>query len=86
MKILEAMALGTPVVATSKGAEGLDARSGDHLLVADSPHEFAESVIKLLKDGGESQKLISNAQQLVRRNYDWAIVFAVYLEMVEKIS
>ena len=86
LKILEAMALGTPVVATSKGAEGLDARSGDHLLVADSAHEFAESVIKLLKDGGESQKLISNAQQLVRRDYDWTAVFAVYLEMVENIS
>ena len=86
LKILEAMALGTPVVATSKGAEGLDARSGDHLLVADSSHEFAESVIKLLKDGGESQKLISNAQQLVRRDYDWTAVFAVYLEMVENIS
>jgi len=86
LKILEAMALGTPVVATSKGTEGLDARAGDHLLVADSSHEFAESVIKLLKDGGESQKLISNAQQLVRRDYDWAAVFAVYLEMVDNIS
>ena len=41
LKILEAMALGTPVVATSKGAEGLDAVDGEHLLLADDPATFA---------------------------------------------
>jgi len=86
LKILEAMALGTPVVATSKGAEGLDARSGDHLMIADSPHDFAESVIKLLQDGVESKKLISNAQQLVRKNYDWAVTLTVFLEVMERVS
>ena len=86
LKILEAMALGTPVVATSKGGEGLDAQAGEHLLIADSPRDFAESVLKLLHDGGESQKLITNAQQLVRERYDWAGTLAVYLEVIEKIS
>ena len=41
LKILEAMALGTPVVATSKGAEGLDVIDGEHLLLADDPETFA---------------------------------------------
>jgi len=86
LKILEAMALGTPVVATSKGAEGLDAQAGEHLLIADSPRDFMESVLKLLKDGGQSQKLITKAQQLVRERYDWAGTLAVYLEVIEKIS
>src|SRR3990172_3847831 len=39
-KILESMALRTPVVSTTKGAEGLDAQPGVHLLVADDPQEF----------------------------------------------
>jgi glycosyltransferase involved in cell wall biosynthesis len=86
LKILEAMALGIPVVATSKGAEGLDALSGVHLMIADSPHDFAEPVIKLLKDGRESKKLISNAQQLVRKNYDWTVTLTVFLEVLERIS
>jgi glycosyltransferase involved in cell wall biosynthesis len=86
LKILEAMALGTPVVATSKGAEGLDAQAGQHLLTADSPSDFAESVLELLQDGGKHQGLITNAQQLVREKYEWAVVIAAYLEVLEKIS
>ena len=42
LKILEAMALGTPVVSTSKGAEGLDVTPGHDILIADEPAEFAE--------------------------------------------
>ena len=42
LKILEAMALRTPVVTTSKGAEGLDAEHGVHLLIADEPAAFAD--------------------------------------------
>ena len=41
LKILEAMAMGTPVVSTSKGAEGLDVRHGEHLLIADDGPGFA---------------------------------------------
>ena len=48
-KILESFALGTPVVATSKAAEGLEARSGEHFLCADTSEDFAQSVIDLLR-------------------------------------
>ena len=43
LKILEAMALKTPVVATSKGAEGLDVESERHLLIADTAPDFADA-------------------------------------------
>ena len=42
LKILEAMALGRPVVSTTIGCEGLEVRDGEHLLIADSPERFAE--------------------------------------------
>ena len=47
LKILEAMALGTPVVATSKAAEGLQVVSGEHLLIGDNETELATSRVAL---------------------------------------
>jgi len=49
-KILEAMALGVPVVSSAKGAVGLAARAGEDLLVADGPAAFGCAVLGLLRD------------------------------------
>ena len=48
IKILEAWAAGVPVVSTPLGAEGLSARDGEHLLLADNPRSFQEAVSSLL--------------------------------------
>src|SRR5262249_51624534 len=50
LKILEAMAVGTPVVTTRKGAEGLDVEHGENILIADSPDAFAKAVLRVLDD------------------------------------
>ena len=50
LKILEAWAAGVAVVSTSVGAEGLDARDGEHLLLADDAASFADAVDRLLRD------------------------------------
>lgn len=71
LKILEAMALGTPVVATRKGAEGLEVRDREHLMLADAPAEFAERVLELFRSPDLRQALASNARALVRAKYDW---------------
>jgi glycosyltransferase involved in cell wall biosynthesis len=86
LKILEAMALGTPVVATSKGAEGLEARAGEHLLVADEAGAFAESTVSLLKEAGLRQKLTDNAQNLVCARYDWGGIMPSFLHLLAGIS
>jgi glycosyltransferase involved in cell wall biosynthesis len=49
-KILEAWAAARAVVSTTMGAEGLDARPGEHLLVADEPRAFADAIARLLDD------------------------------------
>ena len=49
-KLLEAMAMGCPVVASSFAAEGLGARTGEELLVADAPHTWAEAVVGLVQN------------------------------------
>jgi glycosyltransferase involved in cell wall biosynthesis len=86
LKILEAMALGTPVVTTTKGAEGLEIQSDEHLLIADTPDIFAGNIIRLLKDPGLRSRLAKNAFQLVRDKYDCAVVMPRFLDLVETIA
>jgi glycosyltransferase involved in cell wall biosynthesis len=86
LKILEAMALRTPVVATSKGAEGLEVKHGDHLLIADTPQEFAEAVLCLLGDPSLGRRLADNAYRLAREKYDWAAVMPRFLDLIERVA
>ncbi len=74
LKILEAMALGRPVVSTSIGCEGLDVVNGRHLLIADTAEEFANAVLQLLKDDTLRKQITANALDLVRNQYDWNII------------
>lgn len=78
LKIFEAMAMGKPVVATSVGAEGLPVRSGDDILLADRPTEFANSVLALFSDKKERSRLGSAARTLVEENYSWSRIAAEF--------
>jgi polysaccharide biosynthesis protein PslH len=83
LKILESMSLGTPVVSTSKGAEGLDVKHEQHMLIADDPQEFAEAVIRLLSDLELRTRLAENGLQLVAEKYNWATNIVKFLNLVE---
>jgi glycosyltransferase involved in cell wall biosynthesis len=74
LKIFEAMAMGKAVVSTSVGAEGLAVRSGENILLADTPKDFAESVISLLRDANRRQQFGTAARTLVQENYSWTKV------------
>ena len=71
VKILEAFARGIPVVSTTIGVEGIDARDGEHLLVADDPGQFAAAVIRLLREPATAARLAAAARSLVEERYDW---------------
>lgn len=86
LKILEAMALHTPVVATSKGAEGLGARAGEHILIADTPEAYAEAVLLLWRDPALRQRLADNAYQFVAEQYDCAVTTPRFLALVERVA
>jgi glycosyltransferase involved in cell wall biosynthesis len=86
LKILEAMALGTPVVATSKGAEGLQIEPGENILIADQPEKFAQSVIRILSDREFRDFIASNALQLVKTNYDWRATMPKFLSFLERAT
>jgi len=86
LKILEAMALGTPVVTTSKGAEGLDVTVRHDILIADDPGDFASQVVRLLQSGSLREQLARNARLLVERRYDWRQIGEQFMTLVEEVA
>ncbi len=72
LKILEAMALGKPVISTSKGAEGLQIEPGKDFMVAEDTAGFAESVSKLLSNPELYDEISANARKTVEEKYDWS--------------
>jgi len=86
LKILEAMGLGTPVVSTSKGAEGLRVEAGVHLLMADRPAEFASQTARLLGDPGLRASLAEKARRLVEKEYGWDSIGRQFERMVDGLA
>lgn len=82
LKILEAMAMGVPVVSTSIGAEGLDAENGVQLLVGDSPEEFANCCLRILQ-GQQGEELVANASAWVSSRYGWSALCEKAKSLVE---
>jgi glycosyltransferase involved in cell wall biosynthesis len=64
VKILEAFAHRIPVVSTRVGADGLDVRDGEHLLLADDPDAFAAACVHLLRDVALRQRLADAGHRL----------------------
>lgn len=73
-KVLEAMACGTPLVATRTAVSSLGVRAGEHLLVADTAADFANSVLTLLRNNHLQQHLAQNALRYVSTFHDWDTV------------
>jgi len=85
IKIFEALAMGKAVVSTTVGAEGLALESGRHFLAADTPHDFANAVIRLLRDPARRQVLGDAGRALVEANYSWPMVAREFEEHCEKV-
>jgi len=74
-KILEAWAASRAVVSTSLGAEGLGARDGEHLLIADNPSDFANAILRLLGDPALRRILGESGRALYLDRYTWPIAW-----------
>lgn len=84
LKILEAMALGTPVVATPKGAEGLAARPGEEILIADKPGALAALCLRLLESPALRQAMAEKGRKLVETQYGWEGIGEKFCNLVEE--
>jgi sugar transferase (PEP-CTERM/EpsH1 system associated) len=69
-KVLEAMAMARPVVASSQAAEGIDAVPGRDILVADTPDAMARHLIAVAREGAQRQ-LGPHGRSYVLATYDW---------------
>jgi polysaccharide biosynthesis protein PslH len=86
LKILEAMALGRPVVSTTIGCEGLDVVDNEHLLIADEPKQFAEKTVRLLADQQLYQHIATEGRKLVVRKYDWNIIADRMMQIYNELA
>jgi len=76
LKVLEAMAMGKPIVSTVIGAEGIAAVHEQHLLLADEPGQFAAAVGRILDDPDLGARLGRQGRALVTERYSWGAAAA----------
>ena len=84
LKVLEAMAMGKPIVSTALGCEGFEVEPGQELAIADTPDEFATTVLALLQDPDRRERMGRDARQYARSRYDWRMIVPL-LERVYEI-
>lgn len=85
LKILDALAMGIPVVTTSIGCEGLSVNHGEHVLVADTAQDFARQVIRALRDNSLRALLSARARALAEEHYSWGIVGRQLIQAYDQV-
>ena len=83
-KVLEAMALGTPVVVAAHAAAALGAHPGRDLLVATSAQEFAECTLRLMDDSKLRASLSRHGRNYVEQQHDWRILTGHLVDVYQR--
>lgn len=86
LKILEAMALGTPVVTTSMGAEGLDVTDDINILLGETSNELAAQTIRVLADPGLASRIADSAATLADEKYRWPSIAKSFAQKIYEVS
>jgi glycosyltransferase involved in cell wall biosynthesis len=84
-KVLEALAMGCPVVATPLSVDGIDARHERDLLIADDS-AMADCVSRVFKNADLQRKLSANGRQLIEARYSWSRVAGMYEALYQQVS
>jgi len=86
VKVLEAFLTGTPLVATSVALRGLDVKHGEHVLIADTPDDFADAVILLLSDIELRNRIAAAGRRYIEQNHDLTKTTNQLLDVYEKVQ
>ena len=86
IKVLEAMAMGKPIVSTSFGAKGLNVTPEENIIIADDPEEFARRVIELLNDEELREKIGANARKLMEEEYTWGKMTDMLNDVFQRVA
>ena len=85
-KLLESMAMGTPVITTAIGASGIGGVvNHKHVVVSETDEEFVEAAISLLADTEECRHIAHNARKLIEERYTWEAIFADFDSIVSGV-
>jgi glycosyltransferase involved in cell wall biosynthesis len=85
LKVIESMALRTPVVSTSKGAEGLEVTRGENILIADDPADFAQAVVEVLRNTELREKLARAGVSLVKDRYSAEVMGREFNSLLSRV-
>lgn len=85
VKILQAFALGIPVVSTAIGAEGIECTDGENILIADTPADFVAEISKLLNDQSLRKRIGKNARNLFMEKYSSARIAEDVIRFYESL-
>jgi len=85
LKVLEAMALGVPVVATSVGCQGIDVTPEKHLFKEDNEEAFTQRVVSLLKNENLRRRMAVKARRLVEERYSWNAIMGDHIKRLERM-
>lgn len=86
LKIVEALALGTPVLSTTIGAQGLGLVHGTHLLLADGAQAFAQAALELLADPARAARLGERGRAHVHEHYRWEVLGHELVDYWERVA
>jgi glycosyltransferase involved in cell wall biosynthesis len=84
-KVVESLMAGTPVVTTTIGAEGLDLKHGEHVLIADTTAEFADAITHLLTDHAHWEHLVQAGYEHVAARHAPERVAERFDEVLESV-
>jgi len=85
LKILEAMAAGVPVISTTLGAEGLNVRDSENILIADTNEQLAEAIVSVVESEEQCKRLSAAGRTLISGHYDWSQLGTNLLEIYQKL-
>lgn len=86
LKIYEALAMEKPTISTTVGAEGLNINNGTDILLADTPPDFANAVVRVLREPRFAQQLGMKGARTVRERYSWGKVAAEFDSICRSIN
>lgn len=79
-KVIESMALGTPLVGTAIGIEGLELEDRKDYLKAETARDFADAALALLDDRALRARIAAGGRARMERSYDWRLLFGALEE------
>ena len=85
-KVLEAMAAGTPIVASNIAVEGLGVRHGKEVMIGKTVEELADLTVQVLQDKKLQETLAKNGKEFVQTQYDWSFIATKLYQVYDQLA